>query len=124
MAWGHSLTAESVQDNAIGASPFPFIASEHIPVMKPLPSIPTIDDVPIVDQRERERDEVKTNLQSILKNRLFSESARVAAARELTRILNNEEINELREEVARLRAIIEANAEDELNLPPMLRGRR
>ena len=34
-----------------------------------------------------------------MRNRLFSETARVAAARELTRNLDNEELDELREEV-------------------------
>lgn len=59
-----------------------------------------------------------------MRNKLFSETARVAAARELTRIFNNEEIEELREEVKRLTAIIELNAPDESSLPPHLRRRR
>jgi hypothetical protein len=83
-----------------------------------------VDDVPIVDQRECDREEVKTNLQSIMRNRLLSETARVAAARELSRILDNEELQEMREEVRRLTAIIEANTSDESELPPHLRRRR
>jgi len=129
MAFSCDSSLIQVADNASSAPLptdwLPFNARLHIPMVKPLPSIPTIDgDVPIVDQRERDREEVKTNLQSIMRNRLLSETARVAAARELTRIFDNEEIEILRAEVARLQAVIEANAPDESNLPPHLRMRR
>lgn len=134
MAWGNSLTTmNNVADDAAttaeatspaSASPFPFDARLHIPMVKPVTVMPTIEDVSVVDQRERDREEVKIHLQSILRNRLLSESARVSAARELTRIVDNEEIQELQEEVSRLRAIIEVNAPDQSELPPHLRGRR
>lgn len=127
MAWGNSLTAEAVQEDSRSVSMptdwLPFDARLHSPMVKPAP-MPTIEDVPIVDERQRERDEVKTNLQSIMRNRLLSETARVAAARELTRILDNEEIEELREEVKRLTAIVNENTPDESELPPHLRRRR
>jgi len=83
-----------------------------------------MQDAPIVDERERQREEVKQNLQSIMRNKLFSETARVAAARELTRIFDSEEITELREEVKAMREYIFSitpNAED---LPPFMRPRR
>jgi hypothetical protein len=47
-----------------------------------------------------------------------------STARELNNIVNNEEIAELRAEVARMRAIIEANTPNEGELPPHLRKRR
>ena len=137
MAWGNTLTtmnnvaddaantAEATSPASVSALQFrPFDATLYEPMVKPLPSIPTmIEDVPIVDQRELDREEVKVNLQGILRNRLLSESARVAAARELTRILDNDEIEELRDELARLTAIVKANMpdEDDSDLPPHLR---
>ena len=129
MAWGNSLSVEAVQEDSRSASMptdwLPFDARLHTPIVKPVPTMPTIDeDIPVVDQREREREEVKTNLQSIMRNRLLSETARVAAARELSRILDNEEIDELREEVKRLTAIVNENTPDESELPPHLRRRR
>jgi hypothetical protein len=129
MAWGNSLSVEAVQEDSRSVSMptdwLPFDARLHMPMVKPLPSMLTItEDVPIVDERERQREEVKQNLQSIMRNRLLSETARVAAARELTRIFDNEEIEELREEVKRLTAIVDANTSDESELPPHLRRRR
>jgi hypothetical protein len=132
MAWGQSLilidnVADDAATTAEATSPacvhsvFPFDATLYEPMVKPVESMPT---VAVVDQREREREEVKACLQGILRNRLLSESARVSAARELTRIFDNEEISELREEVKRLTAIIEANAPDESDLPPHLQRKR
>ena len=128
MAWGDKfeLNTAVVAPSAPTLGWTPFDARLHTPMVKPVPAMPTMidEDIPVVDQRQRERDEVKLHLQSILRNRLLSESARVAAARELTRILDNEEIEELREEVKRLTAIIETSADDSEQLPPSLRGRR
>jgi hypothetical protein len=129
MAFSCDSSVIQVADNATGAPMptdwLPFDARLHIPMVNPVPAILTItEDVPVVNERERQREEVKQNLQSIMRNRLLSETARVAAARELTRIFDNEEIEELREEVKRLSAIIEANTPDESSLPPHLRRRR
>jgi len=101
----------------------PFDATTVPPMIMPTVE-PLMQDAPIVDERERQREEVKQNLQSIMRNKLFSETARVAAARELTRIFDSEEITELREEVKAMREYIFSitpNAED---LPPFMRPRR
>ena len=87
------------------------------------PLSPAIPE-PVIDQRELDREAIKQNLRDIMKNRFFSEQARVAAARELNAIVNNEEIAELRAEVARMTAIVQANTPNEGELPPHLRKRR
>jgi hypothetical protein len=102
---------------------FPFDARLHVPTVKPVPTMPTIDEIPIVDQRDRDREEVKQNLQSIMRNRLLSETARVAAARELTRIFDNEEISELRQQVELLKQQLSVGIEDSDGLPAHLRVR-
>lgn len=97
--------------------PFPFDVRLHMPI------VPTSELAP-VDERGRDREEIKQQLRGIMRNRFFSETARVAAARELARVVDNEEIAELRAEVARMRAIIEANTPNEQDLPPHLRRKR
>jgi hypothetical protein len=133
MAWTNNSAAIQTPENpaTVTGAPMPtdwlpFDARLHTPMVKPAPMPTMIEDVPIVDerQREREREEVKACLQGILRNRLLSETARVSAARELTRIFDNEELQEMREEVKRLTAIIEANAPDESDLPPHLQRKR
>ena len=135
MAWGNSLSVETVQEDSRSVPTLawtPFDASKYEPMIKPVPTL-TVGNLSEAvaqaektpeQQRERDREEVKVHLQGILRNRLLSESARVAAARELTRIFDNEELDELRSEVKRLTALVEANAPDESALPPHLRSRR
>jgi hypothetical protein len=121
MAWGKLLTTEETADNTV---PLHHAVKPQHPFFDAtlFPLTPTIPEP--VDQRELDREAIKQNLRDIMTNRFFSETARVAAARELARVVDNEEIAELRSEVARMREIVQATTPDESDLPPHLRTRK
>src|SRR5581483_462240 len=133
--WTNNSAAIAIPEAQVSATAAPvlvfkpFDATQYEPMVKPVPSIPTIDalvtqsEKTIEVEREEDRADIKRNFRSILNNRLLNESARVKAGSELAKIHDNEEIAELRAEVKRLTEIIEANAEDESSLPPHLRSR-
>jgi hypothetical protein len=76
------------------------------------------------EDRERDREEIKENLRAIMRNKFYSETARVSAARELSSIINNEEISELRIQVKELTECVLLQQPKEDELPPSLRRRR
>jgi hypothetical protein len=95
--------------------PFPFNAALF-------PLSPTIPEP--VDQRELDREAIKQNLRDIMTNRFFSETARVAAARELARVIDNEELVELREQVKELVECLVRLQPNEEDLPTFLRRKK
>jgi hypothetical protein len=138
MAWSNTLTAKATMPTIIVGtgealpSPFPFDANKYAPLVNTVPGVgknhleelAKNSEKSPEDSRNADRENIKSTLRSIMANRMFSENARVNACRELSNIVNNEEIAELHEEVKKLRAIIEANAPDESALPPFLRKRK
>jgi hypothetical protein len=130
MAWTNNSAAIQTPENpakvAMPTDWLPFDASRHTPMVREnvLAGLVTQAEKTIADERDEDMASIKRNLRSIMSNRLLSEMARVRAASELAKMHDDDELQEMREEVARLKAIIEASADDSEQLPPSLRGRR
>jgi len=130
MAWTNNSAAIQTPENpaTVTGAPMPtdwlpFDASRYTPMVRE-DTLAGLAKQAEVDERKEDRAAIKRNLRSIMSNRLLSEMARVRAASELAKMHDDEELQEMRDEVARLKAVIEASADDSEQLPPSLRGRR